>query len=93
MSEKAILQAVLHQIHDAIEAARPLVERKEERLEKPLDAMNGLRLRSNGLSERPIYEDGVTWNAKIVAFEHWPALEPLHRLAKRVELYINSATS
>jgi hypothetical protein len=87
MSEKAILQAVHDQLIDVIDRARPHVEKKVETLEKPMDYRNGFRLRSNGASERPVF-DGDGFDAKVIAYEYWPGLEPLYTLAKRVERYI-----
>jgi len=90
MSEKAILQAVHDQLIDVIDRARPHVEKKVETLETPIDPINGYRLRSNGASERPVFE-GDGFNAKIIAYEYWPGLEPLYTLAKRVQRYIEAS--
>jgi hypothetical protein len=92
MSEKAILQAVHDQLMDAIERARPHVEKKVETLEKPIDWNSGYRLVSNGRSERPVF-DGEGFNPKVIAFEYWPGLEPLYTLAKRVQGYIEASAT
>lgn len=90
MTDRALLQAIHDQLVDTIEQVRPHTEKRIERLEKPIDYMSGgFRLRSNGLSERPVFE-GEGINPKVVAFEYWPGVEPMYKLLRRVQSYIDA---
>jgi hypothetical protein len=89
VSEKALLQAIHDQLVDTIEQVRPHLPKETETLETPMDYMSGYRLRSKGLSERPVFFG--EFNPKVIAYDYWPGLEPMYKLLRRVQSYIDAS--